>query len=131
MSRQIVIHVLNDGRDGIEGIVGQLTFSPSPRIAGPNQDAYVEVTLSWNRDKNRCGPFKFNLGPFADGDVKHFDLILSLGIPLPILPGTTTCISTKQISLRSRSGTVIMAEDGDPCLVTGAGTQHLTTPEDA
>ena len=130
MTRQVVVHMLNDSRDGIEGIVGLMTFSPPPRFAGPDQDAFVEVTLSWNRDQNRCGSFKFDIGPFADGDTKHFDLILDSGISLPI-PQAIACIFPNQVGLRPRQGKehssspdVIWAEYGDPCYVTGAGTSY-------
>ena len=130
MTRQVVVHMLDDSRDGIEGIVGLMTFSPPPRFAGPDQDAFVEVTLSWNRDQNRCGPFKFNIGPFADRDTKHFDLILNAEIPLPI-PETIARIFPNQVGLRpsrgkdhSSSPDAIWAEYADPCYVTGAGTSY-------
>ncbi len=137
MSRQVVVHMLDDHRDGIEGIVGQITFSPPPRIAGPDQDAFVEVTLSWNRDQTRCGAFKFNIGPFADGDTKHFDLVLDSDVSLPISDAIAR-IFPNQVGLRPRhdkehshSPDIIWAEYSDPCYVTGAGTPYPTAAEDA
>ena len=114
---RVVIHMLNDGRDGIEGIPGRITLYPPPRIAGPMQDAFVEVTLSWNRNQNRCGPFKINIGPLA---TKHFDLVLSPNLPLPLDPALTR-IFGNMVGLRARRG-----EQGSPSWGEGDAVQYIT-----
>lgn len=138
MTQGLVIHMIDDGRDGIEGIVSRVAYSPPARFAGPDQDAIVSVTLSWNRDQNRCGPFQINVGPRRPNEEKHFDLILSSIVGLPISEEVAH-IFPNWVGLRPYKG---RARDFDakifwgdvkqpPCYVTGAGTPYPNSAESA
>lgn len=114
---KIVIHMLDDGMDGIEGIVGKI------------EGGSVEITLSWRRDQNRCGPFTFEIGPVAKGEEKHFGLILK-DIELPI-PDATARIFSQDVGLKpwengheDRAAEIIWAEPTSPCYVRGYGTPY-------
>ncbi len=124
MGKQVIVHMLPDSRDGIEGLVEALEHFPPPRIAGALQDDIVSLTLSWNRGQNRCGPFKINVGHLADGE-NHFQLVISEDIPVPI-PGALSRIFPPLVGLQwltTGNGKTCWGNAGDqPCPVTGAGT---------
>lgn len=130
MNDRIVIHMLNDGRDGIESIPGRITFYPLLRIAGSIQDAFVGVTLSWNRDQNRCGPFRIYIASLATGEKKHFDLVLDPDLTLPLDPALTRIFAT-MVGLRARQGEqecpseqIFWGQADEVHYVTGAGTPY-------
>ena len=130
MAKQVIVHILSDGRDGIEGLVGEIEFFPPPRIAGPMQDAIVPLTLSWNRGQNNCGPFKINVGHLTDGE-NHFQLVISEAILLPI-PGALSRIFPPQVGLQwqtTANGKICWGDPSDsPCSVTGVGTPWPDQP---
>lgn len=132
-----VIHMIDDGRDGIEGIVNRFAFFPPPRFAGPDQDAIITVTLSWNRDQNRCGAFQINVGPMPPFEEKHFDLILNPHIYVPISPAVARVPSDwvglrpcKDNRARDFGAKIFWGDTGQqPCYVTGAGTPYPNSAE--
>ncbi|KKU10458.1 MAG: hypothetical protein UX65_C0014G0012 [Parcubacteria group bacterium GW2011_GWB1_46_8] len=133
---EIIVHMLNDKKDGIEGIVQSAGYYPPPRM-GPNQDLIVELILSWNRDANRCGAFKINVGPVAADETRHFDLVLHPDIPLPI-PEVPARFFGGQIGLRPWNGAqpdpnaevCWGGSDQPPRYVTGTGTPYDTRQRD-
>ena len=97
MAKTVVIHMFDDGRDGVEGIPGKIQFLTPARAAKPIQEARVEVTLSWNRAMSSCGPFFVDVGELDEGE-NHFDLAISNAL-MPLLPSSGTlpgdCIGLK------------------------------------
>lgn len=132
MTRKVVIHMLGDEHDGIEGIVCGMTSSPPTRIAGPMQ-AFVEITLGWNRDANHCGPFKINIGPLAEGEIRHFDLVLSPKVTFPIHPfarifGNWVGLRPWKGEQRDPGAEVRWCESNEPRNVTGVSTPYPHGP---
>ena len=124
MVGKAVIHNLDDGRNTIQAIVGDL-------ISGSAQGDVVRVTLSWNGNQNRCGPFSICVGLLPDEGEQHFDLVLHPDIPVPI-PEVIARIFSDQVGLRPYKGEE-KCPDSDiywgrieqsPCYVLGVGTPY-------
>jgi len=126
----VVIHMFLGGCGGVEGIVEKISFSPPARMAGPAQEAILHLTLSWNRDRNRCGPFIINVGELVPGEIRHFDLLLCRTIPFPI-PKDVVLIFPHQVGLDAwdRETEIFWCRGLQPRYVRGAGTPYPITEE--
>jgi hypothetical protein len=125
----IVIHMFNDHRDGIEGLNPKITYEPPPRIIGLVQDTFIHFTLSWNRDQNRCGPFKVKLNELTDGE-NHFDLIVHPDLPVPFHPALSRIfhnfvgLRPWEDGKRSPENITFWAEYDEPKVVVGVNTPY-------
>lgn len=113
-----IIHMLADGKDGIEAVQIEM------------RDSSVQFALSWNRDQNRCGPFFVEIGELIEQGIKDFDLVLDPGIKLPI-PNSLARMFPENVGLRpwkegkgDLGGKIHKAQYGYVCYVMGAGTPY-------
>ena len=129
----IVIHVFDDHWDGIEGLKPKITYEPAPDTTEPAQDTFIHFTLSWNRDQNRCGPFKVKFNELADSE-NHFDLVIHPDLPVPFHPALGRIfhnfvgLRPWKDGKRNHDGRTFWAEYQKPKVVSGVDTPYDLQP---